>query len=91
MPILYEDEYEDEEETQMTRKFVTIGLALLALSALALPAFAGVSQATRTACEKAAERVRPALRADEKEAYIANCLANATATRSSKSKQGGKY
>jgi hypothetical protein len=36
------------------------------------------------ACERAAELVRPALRADEKEAYIANCLANASATESGK-------
>ncbi|MEX1060348.1 MAG: hypothetical protein WED13_04945 [Methyloceanibacter sp.] len=71
----------------MNRKSVMIGVgvASLALAALMTPALAGVSQATRTACERAAEQVRPALRADEKEAFIANCLANATAT------QGGKY
>jgi hypothetical protein len=51
----------------------------LALTVPALPAIAGVSQEARTACEKAAERVRPALRADEKEAWIANCLADASA------------
>ncbi len=50
----------------------------LALTVPAVPAIAGVSQAARTACEKAPERVRPALRADEKEAWIANCLADAS-------------
>ena len=54
--------------------------ASLALAVLVPPAVAGgVTPAQRTACDKAAERVRPALRADEKEAWIANCLADATA------------
>jgi hypothetical protein len=44
----------------------------LALTVPAVPAIAGVSQAARTACEKAPERVR------EKEAWIANCLADAS-------------
>jgi hypothetical protein len=68
----------------MKRKSVTIGVAFIAVAALMTPALA-VSEKTRRACEAQAEQVRPALRADEKEAFIANCLANATATR------GGKY
>jgi hypothetical protein len=52
-------------------------LGVLVLAAIATPASA-VSEKTRRACEAAAEQVRPALRAEEKEAYIANCLANAT-------------
>ena len=65
----------------MDRKYLTVGtcVASLAMAAFMPPALAGVSQAQRTACEKAAEQVRPALRADEKEAWIANCLADATA------------
>lgn len=52
----------------------------LALAALVPASVAGgVTPAQRTACEKAAEQVRPALRADEKEAWIANCLADAKA------------
>ena len=64
----------------MKLKSLTIGacVASLALAVLMPPAVAGVSQAARTACERAAERVLPALRADEKEAWIANCLADAT-------------
>lgn len=61
---------------------------LMVLAALLIPsasALAGVTPAQRTACEKAAEKVRPALRADEKEAWIANCLADAS------TKKGGKY
>jgi hypothetical protein len=54
------------------------------VAALMTPASA-VSKKTRKACAAQAEQVRPALRAGEKEAFIANCLANATAT------QGGKY
>ena len=63
----------------MKRKSATIAMTLgvLVLAAIATPASA-VSEKTRRACEAAAEQVRPALRAEEKEAYIANCLANAT-------------
>ncbi len=65
----------------MKRQDLMIGACVtsLALAALIPAAVAGVSPAQRTACEKAAEHVRPALRADEKEAWIANCLADATA------------
>jgi hypothetical protein len=58
---------------------VTIGLAFLALAAPATEARSGVSAEVRRACEMQAEKVRPALRAGEKEAWIANCLADATA------------
>jgi hypothetical protein len=63
----------------------TVVLTLVALSLLPASAFAGVTPAQRAACEKAAEKVRPALRAEEKEAWIANCLADAAA------KPGRKY
>ena len=63
----------------MTRKITAAGLALaMSVTALAAPALAGLSQAVREACEKKAEQVQPPLRAGEREAYIANCLADAT-------------
>ena len=64
----------------MDRKYLTVGacVAFLALAVLMTPALAGVSPAQRTACERAALYVRPALTAREKEAWIANCLADAT-------------
>lgn len=62
-------------------KRITIGVAVaaLALSTLMTPVLArGVTQAQRDACDRAAEYVRPALSAREKEAWIAGCLADAT-------------
>jgi hypothetical protein len=58
---------------------VALGAAFLTVAAAATPVSAGVSAETRKTCEKAADNVRPALRADEREAFIANCLADATA------------
>ncbi len=47
---------------------------------LIVPAYAGgVSQQTRDACWRAAQRVSPILTEPEKEQYVANCIANATA------------
>ncbi|HXG78671.1 MAG TPA: hypothetical protein VNJ31_04955 [Methyloceanibacter sp.] len=40
-------------------------------------------------CFNKAERVRPALRQDEKEAYIANCIADHTPTPGSKRRKKG--
>jgi hypothetical protein len=65
--------------TRGKRSFVTIGVAFLALAALMTPASA-VSEEARRACERAADRQLPILTATEKEAFIANCLANASAT-----------
>ena len=49
-------------------------------AALIVPAYAGgVSQQTRDACWRAAQRVSPILTEPEKEQYVANCIANATA------------
>jgi hypothetical protein len=58
---------------------VALGVAFLSVAVAATPVSAGVSAETRKAYEKAADNVRPALRADEREAFIANCLADATA------------
>jgi hypothetical protein len=70
----------------MTRTSVTIGIAGLALvAATTSPAFADVSDQVRKACEAKADQVRPALRTPEREAFIANCLADATATPGQKS------
>ncbi|GFO82252.1 hypothetical protein [Methyloceanibacter sp.] len=55
-----------------------LGTALTA--ATAVPASrAAVSDAVRNACEKKANKVTPPLRAGEREAYITNCIADATA------------
>jgi hypothetical protein len=66
----------------MKRKSVT-GAVVASLALTALMTLA-VSEKTRRSCEAQAERVRPGLRADKKEAFIANCLANATATQGRK-------
>ena len=60
----------------MTR---TIAALALAMSMTALPAYVGVSKEVRAACEKKADQQQPPLRAPEREAFIANCLADATA------------
>ncbi|MBM3543464.1 MAG: hypothetical protein FJX44_03005 [Alphaproteobacteria bacterium] len=60
---------------------IVAGLIAVATMLSATPASAAASSKARKACEKKAELVLPALRAEEKEAYIANCLANATTTR----------
>ncbi len=65
----------------MDRRYLMVGAcaASLALSALTIPAFGKpVTQAQRDACDRAAFKVRPALNAREKEAWIAGCLADAT-------------
>jgi len=66
----------------MRRTITTAGLAGLAFAACltvsVAPSIAGLSQAVREACEKKANQVQPALRAGEREAFIANCLADAT-------------
>jgi hypothetical protein len=59
------------------QKIITLTVASFALIALTTPSFA-VSQGTAKRCEAKAEKKRPALRAGEKEAYIANCKANAS-------------
>jgi hypothetical protein len=81
----------------MTCKTMTAFGAALVLGAstsiVVSPAFAAVSQQVRQACERKADQVTPALRAPEREAFIANCLADATADTAGtkKKKPGGKY
>ena len=71
----------------MTRKSVTTSIAVLTmLTATTSPAYAAVSEEARKACEAQADQIRPALRAPEREAFIANCLADATATTPRKKK-----
>ena len=61
----------------MKSKAVLLGIVF---AAFIVPAYAdGVSQQTRDACWRAAQRVSPILTEPEKEQYVANCLANATA------------
>ena len=64
------------EERDMKSKAVFLGVVVAAFT---VPAYAGVSQETRDACWRAAERVSPILTQPEKEQYVANCLANASA------------
>lgn len=63
----------------MKRKAVTIGVVFLTLGALMTPALA-VSEKTREYCEQLADKQLPHLTAPEREAFIANCLADASAT-----------
>ena len=63
----------------MTQKGVPMGIAGLVFFAAVNPVLADVSSQVRKACEAKADQVRPALRAPEREAFIANCLADATA------------
>jgi hypothetical protein len=49
------------------------------LAATASPVLADVSEAARKACETKADQHLPALNAVDREAFIANCLADATA------------
>lgn len=67
---------------RLVKKILDSGIAglvfALGVTAMAAISLAGVSTAEREACEKKAEQVRPALRPGEREAFIANCLADAT-------------
>jgi hypothetical protein len=66
----------------MTMKTLTAGLAGLVLGAAAIPVatpvLAEVSEAARKACETKADTHQPALNAVDREAFIANCLADAS-------------
>jgi hypothetical protein len=65
------------------KRMLLIGAGFIAVASLlgtTTPAAAAASPQVRKACEKQADLVRPALRADEREAFIANCLANNTPT-----------
>ena len=67
----------------MTLKSLTISIAALAvIIAATSPTYAQVSNEVRRACEAKADQVRPNLRTPEREQFIANCLADATATQS---------
>jgi len=66
-----------------TKIWIAGGAALVLAAGLIVsgaPAFAGASPEARRACEKKADQQRPALNAPEREAFIANCLADATPT-----------
>lgn len=77
----------------MTSKTVTAGCAALlmaaALMSAAGPALAAASEEARQACERKAVLVRPILRAPEREAFIANCLADSTWKPSQENKKSG--
>ncbi len=72
----------------MTLKSVTTSIGALAvIIAATSPTYAQVSNEVRRACEAKADQARPYLRTPEREQFIANCLADATATQSKKKKQ----
>jgi hypothetical protein len=71
----------------MNRKAVMIGIAGVVLAGSFTPALAQVTDEVRSDCRNKAVRVVPALRAPEVEAYIANCLADASATQGTKRKK----
>lgn len=60
-------------------RLATACVAGLVLAATASPVLADVSEAARKACEIKADQHSPALNAVDREAFIANCLADATA------------
>jgi hypothetical protein len=68
----------------MKRKSAMMAVAGLALMSVT-PAFAA-SPEVEAYCFAQAEQVRPALTQPEKEAYMASCIADATATQGRKSK-----
>lgn len=68
----------------MIRKSVMMAVAGVALMSVT-PAFAASPQ-VEAYCFAQAEQVRPALTQPQKEAYIADCIADATATQGRKSK-----
>ena len=70
----------------MILKYVIGFAALTVIFAVTSPTYAQVSKEVRRACEAKADKVRPALRTPEREQFIANCLADATATQSKKKK-----
>ena len=73
----------------MTRRMIqSAGVALLAAAICSTPALAG-QHAKKKSCFWQAELVRPALTQPEKEAYIANCKADLTAT--PRKKRSGDY
>lgn len=65
----------------MKRKLMKSGAGVAALAVLmgSIPALAGQPDKITASCFAQAEQVRPALTQPEKEQFIANCKANATA------------
>ena len=59
-------------------KLIAVTVFLMGFVLAATPAFAA-PQWVETACWRAANRILPALSAREREAYVANCIADWTA------------
>ena len=76
----------------MKRKLMKNGAGVAALAVLmgSIPALAGQNDKIEASCFAQAEQVRPALTQPEKEQFIANCKANATAG-PPPATQDGKY
>jgi hypothetical protein len=56
----------------------TVALGLAGAIFIASPGLAEVSEAARKACETKADQHQPMLNAVDREAFIANCLADAS-------------
>jgi hypothetical protein len=78
--MLQGDHNSNREDDQMTKTMPVCAALLLAagLVSVAGAATAQVTPEVRRACERKAMEVRPILNAPEREAFIANCLADAT-------------
>lgn len=69
---------------KMNLRVVMLGAIVFLVLGTTLTLAAGVSDKARKECEAKADKVTPALRMPEREAFIANCLADATATQGRK-------
>jgi hypothetical protein len=73
----------------MSWKPIVLGAVIACLGVSPLAA-GKVTDQQRRACEIKADNVTPALRMPEREAFIANCLADATANSASTKSSSGK-
>ena len=71
----------------MSWKSIVLGTVIVSLGLVAPLAAAPVTDKQRKACEDKADKASPPLRMPEREALIANCLADATATNEAKGKK----
>ena len=68
----------------MKRKSAMLGAGIALMALISATPASAVSEEGRTVCSIEAFEVRPRLNAPEIEAYVANCIADSTATRGRK-------
>ena len=68
----------------MKRKSAMLGAGSALIALISATPASAVSEEVRTACQIEAFEVRPRLNAPEIEAYVANCIADSTATQGRK-------